>query len=32
MGHEWPGPGNPTTSPDANALIWQFFEAHPRRG
>lgn len=31
MGHEWPGPGNPTTAPDANALIWRFFAAHPRR-
>ena len=31
MGHEWPGPANVTTAPDANALIWQFFEEHGRR-
>jgi polyhydroxybutyrate depolymerase len=30
MGHEWPGPANPTTAPDANALIWRFFEEHGR--
>ncbi len=34
--HAWPGGeavsaevGEPTTEPDATALIWEFFSAHP---
>jgi len=30
MGHEWPRPGNPTSTVDANTMMWEFFVTQRR--